>query len=719
MAEGMPFSKLNVLLHPKSVAVVGASTRPGTVGNDIFRNLIFNEFNGSVYPVNPKASNILGVHAYHSLAEIPGPVDLAVLIVPAASVLGVVEEAIAREVKTLVVISAGFKESGAKGAELEQKLRDKVQAAGIPLIGPNCLGVINTHPDVRMNAAFGRKMPAAGNLAFLSQSGALCTSVLDYAEERHMGFSKFISFGNKADVNEIDLLGYLAEDEETSVIAMYLEDVTNGRRFIETVRSIFWETHKPMLCLKSGRSPEGAKAVSSHTGSLAGSDSVYDALLAQSGVQRVDTIAELFDYAALYTTQPLPRGNRVAIITNAGGPGIMATDAAVRYGLKLAELTPETKQRLGEALPATASVRNPIDVIGDARSDRYKAAVRTVLADETVDMGIVILTPQSMTEIEETAAVVPEVLKGIKKPVVCSFMGAKDVAPGVAILRKAHIPNYPFPEDGVRALAAANRLVTLHDIPRREMVEMNDCDVQRARKIVAEALCGHEKRYLTQAECRPLLECYRLPLLKSEVARTADEAAALAEQWGVPLAMKVMSADVVHKLDAGGVLLNVSGPEEARTAYAKILKNVKSAVPGAKIDGILVEQMAAKGVEVILGASRDSRFGPLMMFGLGGTLVEVLKDVSFRLAPMWQISAERMVHEIRSFKVLDGFRGSPPSDVDAIVDTLLRLSHMVCDHPEISELDINPLIVHARGKGCSVADSRVMLRALEGHQAAS
>jgi acetyltransferase len=710
MPDGTSFSKLHTLLHPKSVAVVGASTRPGTVGNDIFRNLIFNEFNGSVYPVNPKASNILGVHAYPNLAEIPGPVDLAVLIVPAASVLGVTEEAIAREVKALVVISAGFKESGAKGAELEQKLRDKVQAAGIPLIGPNCLGVINTHPDVRMNAAFGRKMPAAGNLAFLSQSGALCTSVLDYAEERHMGFSKFISFGNKADVNEIDLLDYLARDEETSVIAMYLEDVTNGRRFIETARSIFWETHKPMLCLKSGRSPEGAKAVTSHTGSLAGSDSVYDALLAQSGVQRVDTIAELFDYAALYTTQPLPRGNRVAIITNAGGPGIMATDAAVRYGLKLAELTPETKERLRAALPATASLRNPIDVIGDARSDRYKAAVRTVLEDETVDMGIVILTPQSMTEIEETAAVVPEVLQGINKPVVCSFMGAKDVAPGVAILRKARIPNYPFPEDGVRALAAANRLVTLHDIPRREMVEMNDCDVERARKIVAEALRGHETRYLTQAECRPLLECYRLPLLKSEVARNADEAAGLAEQWAAPLAMKIMSADVVHKLDAGGVLLNVSGPEEARAAYAKILKNVKSAVPGAKIDGILVEQMAPKGVEVILGASRDSRFGPLMMFGLGGTLVEVLKDVSFRLAPMWQISAERMVHEIRSFKVLDGFRGSPPSDVDAIVDTLLRLSHMVCDHPEISELDINPLIVHARGKGCSVADSRVMLR---------
>ncbi len=451
---------------------------------------------------------------------------------------------------------------GPKGAQLELRLRDKVRAAGIPLIGPNCLGVINTDPAVRMNAAFGRKMPSAGNLAFISQSGALCTSVLDYAEERQMGFSKFISFGNKADVNEIDLLDYLARDDKTSVIAMYLEDVTNGRRFIETVSDIFWDTHKPMLCLKSGRSPEGAKAVSSHTGSLAGSDSVYDALLLQSGVQRVDTIAELFDYAALYTTQPLPRGGRVAIVTNAGGPGIMATDAAVRHGLTLAEISDATKEKLKGSLPVTASLRNPVDVIGDARADRYKAAVRTVLEDDNVDMGIVILTPQSMTDIEETAAVVPEAVKGINKPVVCAFMGAKDVAPGVKILRAAGVPNYAFPEDGVKSLAAANWLVTAHEIPRRKMPVFNDLDVEGAKKIVADLLRGHEERYLTQADCRPLLECYRLPLLRSGVAKNAGEAAKIAESFGKPVVMKVMSADVVHKYDAGGVILNVHGAEE-------------------------------------------------------------------------------------------------------------------------------------------------------------
>lgn len=703
-------SKLNFIFQPQSIAVVGASTRPGTVGNDIFRNLLFAEFKGSVYPVNPKAKSIYGVHAYASLSDIPSDIDLAVMIVPSAAALAVVDEAIAKGVKGLVVISAGFKEVGHEGAILEAKLAAKVREAGIPLIGPNCLGIINTDPTVSMNAAFGRKMPDAGNLAFISQSGALCTSVLDYAEERQMGFSKFISFGNKADVNEIDLLDYLAKDEKTSVIAMYLEDITNGRQFIETVSDIFWETRKPMLCLKSGRSPEGAKAVSSHTGSLAGSDSVYNALLAQSGVQRVETIAELFDYAALYTTQPMPRGNRIAIVTNAGGPGIMATDAAVRCHLKLADLSEATKAKLKPSLPAAASLRNPVDVIGDARADRYKAALRTVLEDDNVDMGLVILTPQSMTDIEETAAVVPEAIKGINKPVVCSFMGANDVALGARILRTAGIPNYPFPEDGVKSLAAAHQLVTALEIPRRKMSNFTNLDVAGAKKMVADLLNGHEKRYLTQAECRPLFTCYGLPLLKSDVAKSEDDAARIAQSIGTSVVMKVMSADVIHKYDAGGVILNVHGAEEARAAYKKILANVEKAVPGAKIEGILIEQMARKGVEVILGASRDSRFGPLMMFGLGGTLVEVLKDVSFRLAPMWEISAERMVHEIRAFEVLNGFRGNPPSDIASIVDTLLRLSAMVCNHPEISELDINPLIVHAKGDGCSVADSRIMLK---------
>ena len=710
MSDEIKQSKMDGIFYPKSVAVVGASTRPGTVGNDIFRNLLINGFNGTVYPINHKSDHVLGVHCYPSLADVPGPVDLAVVIVPAKAVMNVVDQAVEKKVKGLVVISAGFKEIGGEGAELESKLSNKVREAGIALIGPNCLGIINTDPTIKMNAAFGRKMPAAGNLGFLSQSGALCTSVLDYAEARHIGFSKFVSFGNKADVDEIDLLSYLAKDEKTKVIAMYLESITDGRRFIETASNIFWETGKPMICLKSGRSPEGAKAVSSHTGSLAGSDSVYDALLVQSGVQRVNTIAELFDNAALYTTQPLPRGNRVAIITNAGGPGIMATDAAVRHGLKLAEIGENTKNKLKESLPSTASLRNPIDVIGDARSDRYKAAVHSVLEDENVDMGVVILTPQSMTDIEETAAVVPEVVADIDKPVVCAFMGAKDVAPGVKILESAGVPNYPFPEEAVKSLAAASKLVALHEIPRREMVTLENIEVDKVSKLIAEALGDNDDHYLTQAECRPILECYGFPLLASGVANSPEEAAKIVGSMGKPTAMKIMSADVVHKFDAGGVLLNVEGQQAGHDAYETIVKNVLESVPGAQIEGILIEEMAAEGVEVILGASRDPRFGPLIMFGLGGTLVEVLKDVSFRLAPMWRISAERMVRQIKSFAVLDGFRGAPPRDLGAIVDTLLRLSALTCNHPEIVELDINPLIVHAKGEGCSVADSRIMLR---------
>lgn len=708
MSEVSP--KLNSIFYPKSIAVVGASTRQGTVGNDIFRNLLLSGFNGSVYPVNPKSPHVLGVHAYPSLSACPGDIEQAIIILPAKAVLTTVDEAIKKGVKSLVVISAGFKEIGAEGAALEQQLKDKVRAAGIPLVGPNCLGVINTDPVVKMNGAFGRKMPAAGSLAFVSQSGALCASVLDYAEERAIGFSKFISFGNKADVNEIDLLEYLASDEKTNVISMYLEDITDGRRFIDAAQRVFWHTRKPILCLKSGRSPEGAKAVSSHTGSLAGSDSVYDALLTQGGVQRVDTIAELFDYAALYTTQPLPKGNRLAIITNAGGPGIMATDAAVRHGLKLAQIGEETKAKLKPALPDSASLRNPIDVIGDAKADRYEAALKLVMADPNVDMGVVILTPQSTTEPKETAEAIQAAVKGLDKPVACSFMGVRDVAPGVAVLRKAGVPDYPLPEDAVKSLAAACRLVDLRQIPNREMPNLDKINPDKAAKVIAQSLNGDTQKYLTQAECRPILEAYGLPLLASGIAKTEKEAMDIVAKIGKPVVMKVMSADVVHKFDAGGVLLNIRGPEEAKVAYEKIHANVAKAVPGAKIDGILIEEMAGKGVEVILGASRDARFGPLMMFGLGGTMVEVLKDVSFRLAPMWQISAERMVHQIRSFKVLDGFRGQPPADVKGIVDTLLRLSTMVCNHPEISELDINPLIVHSQGQGCSVADSRIMLR---------
>ena len=561
-----------------------------------------------------------------------------------------------------------------------------------------------------MNATFAAKICGHGKLGFISQSGALCTSVLDYAEARQIGFSKFVSFGNKADIKETDLLQYLANDPETSVIAMYLEDIGDAKEFIAVASDAFWNKGKPIICLKSGRSAEGAKAVSSHTGSLAGSDKVYESLLVQSGVQRVSSIAELFDNAAIYTTQPLPKGKRIAIITNAGGPGIMATDAAIAAGLELAKLEQSTKDKLlPPVLPEAAALNNPVDVIGDAHCDRYEAAIKAVMADPNVDLGLVVLTPQSMTDTDNIGAMIPNVVKSLGKPVACAFMGIEAVQKGVDILVKGGVPNYSFPESAVNALAASTRLMEMKSLGHREYVQPSGCDATKAKKVIADFLGADKEKYMTQADCRALFECYGLPLLKSGTAKSADEAAKIVAGIGKKVVMKVMSADVVHKFDAGGVLLNIEGADGAKKGYDQIYANIAKNVPKAKIDGILIEEMAEKGVEVIVGCNRDG-LGPLMMFGLGGTLVELLKDVSFRLAPMWKVSAERMIREIKAFKVLDGYRGTPKCDQKAIIDVLLRMSAMVCNHPEIAECDINPLIVHAEGKGCSVADSRVMLR---------
>jgi acetyltransferase len=502
----------------------------------------------------------------------------------------------------------------------------------------------------------------------------------------------------------------LADDPDTKAIALYLEDISHAKRFIEVASQTFWEKGKPILCLKSGRSAEGSKAVSSHTGSLAGNDAEYEAILKQSGVQRVTSISELFDLAALYTTQPLPKGNRLAIITNAGGPGIMATDAAVAAGLKLAHLDQSTEDKLKPPdLPEAAALHNPVDVIGDAHSDRYVAAVEAVMSDPNVDLGVILLTPQSMTDSDNCGKLLPGVIKKIGKPVVAAFMGVKQVAEGVKNLIDQGVPNYAFPEDAVKSLAAAVKLVEMKSQTNREYVEYKDVDVAAAQNVIDAYLNNTTEKYLTQAEARPLFEAYKLPLLKSGIAKSAYEAAKIVSEIGSKVVMKVMSADVKHKFDAGGVILNVEGADGAKKAYDQIDANIAKNVPGAKIDSILIEQMALEGDEVIVGCNRGG-LGPLMMFGLGGTFVELFKDVQFRLAPMWKVTAEEMVRSIKSFKKLDGFRGTPKRDIAAIIDVILRTSAMVVNHPEITEFDINPLIVHAEGKGASVADSRVMLR---------
>ena len=704
----MSVSKLDVVFNPQSVAVVGASTKPNTAGNDLLRNLVRDGFAGKIYPVNPKAEELYGQKVYPDLASIPGNVDLAVFIVPARAIPGLIGEAKAKGVKGLIIISAGFKESGPEGVERERELTQLVHDAGIPLIGPNCLGIINS--AVNLNASFAPKISLKGSLGFISQSGAFCTSVLDYAEARKIGFSKFVSFGNKADVKETDLIEYMADDPETKAIAMYLEDIGDAHRFIEAASKTFWEKGKPIICIKSGRSAEGAKAVSSHTGSLAGSDAEYEAIFKQSGVQRVNTIAELFDLAALYTTQPLPKGNRLGVITNAGGPGIMATDAAIAAGLTLAKLEDSTKAKLKPpVLPEAAALNNPVDVIGDALHDRYQAAVEAVMTDPNVDMGVVVLTPQSMTDAHNVGKFLPDIIKKIGKPVVGAFMGVKEVDEGAHNLIDQGVPNYAFPENAVKSLAAAVRLVEMRAVTKREYVEYKDVDAAKASKIIAEYLGKDTERYLTQAECRALFECYKLPLLASGVAKSADEAAKIVADIRGKVVMKVMSADVKHKFDSGGVLLNIEGADGAKAGYDKIYANIAKNVPGAKIDSVLIEQMAPEGEEVIVGCSRGG-LGPLMMFGLGGTFAELFKDVQFRLAPMWRVTAEEMVRSTKVFKKLDGFRGTPKRDVNTVIDVILRMSAMVVNHPEVAEFDINPLIVHAEGKGASVADSRIMLR---------
>jgi acetyltransferase len=618
-------------------------------------------------------------------------------------------EAGKKGVKGAIVISAGFREIGGRGVELENCVKEAVRKYDIRLVGPNCLGVINNNQKVRMNASFATKMPKAGNIAFISQSGALCTAVLDYAEGRNIGFSKFVSFGNKTDVNETDLLRYLKDDPDTDVILMYLEDITNGREFLETAREITWDAHKPMLAVKSGRSAEGARAAASHTGSLAGSDSAYDALFYQSGILRVEGVDELFNRAIAFAKQPIPKGNHIAIVTNAGGPGIMATDAAVRHNLKIATFSEETKQKLKKVLPPTANIQNPVDVIGDATHERYEAAIRYILMDENVDGAIVILSPQAMTDVLETAEIVPHVAKDIDKPVLCSFMGIVDVSEGVKYLEKNGIPNYSFPEAAVRSMASMAFYGKLLSLDRREVRRVT-ADRDTASAIIKKKLTGRDRYYMSEKEANEILQCYGFPVLKSVLLKDLSEVDEAAEGFAFPVAMKICSPDIVHKFDVGGVRLKIKTKDEARTAFEEIIENVKKLKPSVKIDGVIIERMAKRGVEVILGAVREPKFGPICMFGLGGTFVEAMKDVTFRLAPMWEISAEIMIQTIKAYSILKGVRGSPPCDIDAIKDCVLRLSQMVTEHPEIAELDINPLIVYPQGEGCVVADSRILLQ---------
>ncbi len=693
---------LDSLFSPQSIAVIGASNRQGSVGRAAFTNILLNEYTGTVYPVNPKEHSISGVRAYPSVLDLPETVDLAVVIVPAPVVASVVEESGKKGVKGLVIISAGFKEVGPDGAELERQVSSIAQKYSMRMIGPNCLGVINADPNVRLNASFASGMPVEGSIAFASQSGALGEAVLDYASGENIGFSKFISMGNKADVNENDILEYLRTDPMTKVILLYIEDIIDGRKFVDTVSRVTEE--KPIIAVKAGVSPEGAKAASSHTGALAGSDEAYNAILKQSGVIRVESIIDLFDYARAFAKQPLPRGNRVAIITNGGGPGIMATDASVRYGLQIAQFSDSTKNKLRSGLPKEASVNNPIDLIGDAQADRYELALGS-LNDDNVDCGLVLLTPQAMVDLKKVAETIASVGPKSGKTILASLLGLGDVTPAVGVLESNGVPNYSFPESAVRALAAMSEYKRWIDRPRTE-VKHFEVDLVLARKIIGRARQAGLTN-LSQTDAMSLLSAYGLPAIKIEFARTRQQAVALARKIGLPVAMKIVSPDVVHKTDIGAVKLDLNNEKDVGEAFEEILKNVKANSPSARIEGVLLQNYVTGGTETIIGIHRDPKFGPLLMFGLGGIYVEAYRDVSFRLAPIRELGARNMIQQIRGGKILEGFRGQPPRDTEAIAECIERLSQLAIDLEEVQELDVNPLL--AFEKGCKAVDARVII----------
>ena len=690
-------------MKPASVAVVGVSRNPGKVGYGVFANLVQAGFRGAVYGVTPRGGELFGLPLYTSIDAIPGPVDLGVFVVAPDAVLDGIPRLAAKGMRAGIVISAGFKEIGGEGVALERSLREAAASAGVRVLGPNCLGLIDTHAS--LNASFSRGTPPKGAISFFSQSGALCTAVLDWAIGRNVGFSKFMSLGNKADISESDILEYLADDPSTRVILGYVESIDDGRRFLRVARSV--TPRKPVIIVKAGATSAGARAASSHTGSLAGSDRAYAAAFRQGGVLRAETVEDLFDLALGFAMQPIPAGDRLLILTNAGGPGILAADAAERLGIPLAGVSASLRERILPALPSTATLANPLDIVGDARADRYRT-VLSALGDETsVDAVLVLLTPQAMTEPEETARATVSALAGSGKTVFASFLGEATVASSRRILSDGGIPNYPVPERAVRTLYAMLRHSRIRPAAGPWEDEAPPVRPENAERLVRDALAAG-RRALGEEESRGILEAYGFTFPRHAFAATRDAAVAAYRGMGcASAAMKIVSPQVLHKTDVGGVRLGLRGEEDVARAFLEITSSVRRLAPSAWIAGVSVQEMVTGGRELIVGMSRDPQFGPLLMFGLGGIHVEVLQDVSFRVAPVSRRDAAEMVREIRAWPLLAAYRGSEPADEEAIVEALTRVSRLSCDFPEIQELDINPLLVLQKGKGIRAIDCRM------------
>ncbi|UCG56932.1 MAG: acetate--CoA ligase family protein [Phycisphaerales bacterium] len=695
---------LESLLYPESIALIGASRQTGKVGHEILVNLLEGGFAGQIVPVNPSADEVLGLKCLHDLTAHDGSVDLTVIAAPTAFVEEAVKSAISARTKAIVVVTAGFGELGAAGTEMQSFIARLCADSGVRLLGPNCLGVINT--DHRMNASFSKRMPKRGGISVLSQSGAVCTAMLDWAVARGLGLAKVVSIGNKADLNECDFLSAFVDDEQTKVIVGYLENITCGDEFIKVACRA--ASAKPLVLLRAGVTSAGMRAASAHTGHIAGHDIAYAAAFKRAGVIRAESFDALFDYAAALSMQPLPKGDRVAIITNAGGPAVMAADAVEQSGMKVAALNRDSATTLKQELPSAAIISNPIDVLGDADPQRYATAVKAAQRDDAVDSIIVILTPHSMTRPAETARAIAA-CSSREKPMLAVFLGSADAMSERKELVDCSMPDYPSPERAVAALRAMFGYATWLSQPARVVTRF---PVNRNR--VDRIISRHQKTNQVQmgeVQAKEILRAYDFNVPDGQVANSADEAAEIAQRITFPVVMKVVSPDILHKSDVGGIKLNISSAEEVRDTFDLLTLRVGRRAPDARLQGIYVEKMCVHGLQVVLGMTYDPQFGPMLMFGLGGTFVDILKDVSCYLAPITADEAMQMLSETRSYALLRGSRGQADIDISAITGALQRISQLATDFPQIAELNIDPYIVGSPGTEPMAVDARITLTA--------
>lgn len=695
--------RLDPIFNPKSVAVIGASRTKGKVGYAILHNLIANEYQGTIYPVNPNADSVHSIKTYPSVLEVPDPVDLAIICVPAETALEVVGQCVEKGVRGLVVITAGFREIGGIGEERERKLRDLVRKHGMVMVGPNCMGVINTNSTVQLNATFAPTPPLRGGISFLSQSGALGVAILDHARNINVGFAKFASLGNKADVSGNDLLTSWEDDPDTKIILLYLENFGNPRNFAVLARRI--SKKKPLIAVKSGRTEAGSRATVSHTGALGGSDIAAEAVFAQTGVIRAYSIEELFDYAMAFARQKPPKGKRVAIVTDAGGPAIMCTDALIQEGMELATLKRETIESMRHWAPAEASLTNPVDLIAAAGPEEYRKALDAVLADDHVDAAIAIYVPPIVAFEVDVARAIWEAAARHDKPVLCNFLGRSQESPGFVELVQHKIPSYLFPESAAKTIATMFRYGEYLKRPEGTFREF-EVDRGVAKRALSAAKAEGRAR-LTEVEALDLLAAYGFSAAKTRLVKDAEEAATAAREIGFPVVLKAVGEGLVHKTEKKAVAVDLRDEEVLEGELAKMEKRLQKAK--VAVTGFLVQEYVRGGRETFLGMTRDKVFGPLLAFGLGGVYVEFLKDVAWGLAPITDEDAKRIVRSVQTFPLLEGVRGEKGSDVPAVEECLLRLSQLVVESEAIREVDLNPLFVLEKGKGCKIVDARVIL----------